>query len=461
MSNHFYTVGGNLYRQADGSPMGLDTSVEASDIYMLIWEKAFLDKLTRLGWLMLLYKRYVDDICTLTLALNKGWYYDRIQDKMMYDKDHANINMKDDKRTFMELLAIGNSLDINIQLEIDVPSLHIDYKLPILDLKVWIEDQKIRHIHYRKEVASNMLIMNRSALPTSTKRDTLFQEGIRILRNCDPETHPDIIKDFFSDFSNRMRLSGYNVQTRIDIIKGVLARSRSMEEQIRQGKVLRYRNRTEIEEMKQQSKGRFQSTWYLRGEYTGVMKVQPTPNSGLAAEVRRNIQGLRGPDGGLTKVIEASGTGILLGLNKADPYRSYNCPFNDSCWSAPKADCWKSKTVYRITCLLCGSQYTGTSGTSLHKRTKDHMDALRRGDKSNAMAKHFLGQHPDTNRDLNTQLFKVEVIEARKSDLERYIAEGIHIEDAVKEDRIPQLNSKGEWGRVSTKRITVVDRLDS
>ena len=87
------------------------------------------------------------------------------------------------------------------------------------------------------------------------------------------------------------------------------------------------------------------------------------------------------------------------------------------------------------------------------------MDALRRGDKANAMAKHYLISHPTTIRDLSTQLFKVEIVDTNSSNLERYIAEGLAIEDTVKDAKVPQLNSKGEWGRVSTRRLTVVDRV--
>ena len=102
--------------------MGLDTSVEGSDIYMLAWEQIFIKKLVTLGWSLKMYKRYVDDIQIIILGLNKGWFYDKITDKMMYNKDHNNCNQQEDFRTFNELLAIGNSIDKNIQLEIDVPS---------------------------------------------------------------------------------------------------------------------------------------------------------------------------------------------------------------------------------------------------------------------------------------------------------------------------------------------------
>ena len=167
--------------------MGLDLSVEGSDLYMLGWEAKFLRKLVQLGWEISFYKRYVDDVGSALLALNKGWIYSAEKDKMEYVGGGDNGEV-DDIRTFKVLCQIGNTIDPNIQLEPDAPSLHGDGILPILDLKVWVENGTIRHRHYRKEVASKKVIMERSAVSNRTKRDTLFQEGIRRIRNMDTRT---------------------------------------------------------------------------------------------------------------------------------------------------------------------------------------------------------------------------------------------------------------------------------
>ena len=77
------------------------------------------------------------------------------------------------------------------------------------------------------------------------------------------------------------------------------------------------------------------------------------------------------------------------------------------------------------------------------------MAALRRGDQSYAIAKHYHISHQNVNtRDTNVQLFKVEVLSRKESNLERFISEGIWIEDSIKEGMKEQLNSKGEWGRI-------------
>ena len=156
--------------------------------------------------------------------------------------------------------------------------------------------------------------------------------------------------------------------------------------------------------------------------------------------------------------VQVGGKSVIAGLSKPDPFRNKSCPFTDQCWCTPKTDCWQTRTVYRIICCTCEAQYTGTSAHSVHKRTWEHMAALRRGDQSYAIAKHYHISHQNVNtRDTNVQLFKVEVLSRKESNLERFISEGIWIEDSIKEGIQEQLNSKGEWGRISTKRLTVQD----
>ena len=47
-------------------------------------------------------------------------------------------------------------------------------------------------------------------------------------------------------------------------------------------------------------------------------------------------------------------------------------------------DCWRSRVVYPVTCLLCGKGYTVMS---LYRRLCDHMAAMRRGNCGNAVGK--------------------------------------------------------------------------
>ena len=83
---------------------------------------------------------------------------------------------------------IGNDIHPSTQLEVEFPSNHEDGKMPILDLKIWIEKHEthamIMHEFYSKEVSSKNVINVKSAIPWSTKRTVLTQEALRVLLNC-------------------------------------------------------------------------------------------------------------------------------------------------------------------------------------------------------------------------------------------------------------------------------------
>ena len=44
MGNHFYKIGGNVYKQNDGGSIGLDLTVELASIYMILWDERFIRK---------------------------------------------------------------------------------------------------------------------------------------------------------------------------------------------------------------------------------------------------------------------------------------------------------------------------------------------------------------------------------------------------------------------------------
>ena len=105
-----------------------------------------------------------------------------------------------DKRCMNLVQKIGNSIHPSISLEVDYPSQHVDGKLPILDLKVWVESRRVQgvgegenkvsvflHEFYSKDVASKCVVNGKSAMSWSCKRTILTQEVLRILRNCSRE----------------------------------------------------------------------------------------------------------------------------------------------------------------------------------------------------------------------------------------------------------------------------------
>ena len=156
MKNHFFTLGGKIYRQSDRGPTGLDMTVEVASIYMLLWDLAVLNKFKRMGIKVSLYKRYVDNIVIVLRQINPGWYFDVRKGKLLFNPEYEYINLEPDLRTFAVLKDIVNQQDEDIQMTIDVPSLHSNRRLPVLDLEVFlIQNKKIEFSFLKKSMSSN------------------------------------------------------------------------------------------------------------------------------------------------------------------------------------------------------------------------------------------------------------------------------------------------------------------
>ena len=87
--------------------------------------------------------------------------------------------------------------------------------MPILDLEVWIEEERIMHQFFKKPMASRKLVSADSAFSTSKKRSILMEEGMRRLRNCSPELSREAKAGFLNKFSSDMRFSGHTPSRRI------------------------------------------------------------------------------------------------------------------------------------------------------------------------------------------------------------------------------------------------------
>ena len=57
MQHHYFTIGGEIFRQKDGGSIGLDLTTEIASIYMSLWDEDFLRKCRNLGIKFDLYSR--------------------------------------------------------------------------------------------------------------------------------------------------------------------------------------------------------------------------------------------------------------------------------------------------------------------------------------------------------------------------------------------------------------------
>ena len=99
---------------------------------------------------------------------------------------------------------------------VDYPSNNPDNKMPLLDLKCWIDPDtnKILHCFYRKPVYRQGVIRYDSGLPYQMKRTILLNHGLRRLSNCSPELDWKSKARWLSELNLFMLESGYNERFR-------------------------------------------------------------------------------------------------------------------------------------------------------------------------------------------------------------------------------------------------------
>ena len=130
------------------------------------------------------FKRYVYDIFIIMREILPNWQFNNNDDKMI-DGNYDDTRSAE-QRTFETIKEIANSIDSDIEMEVDHPSNNEDGMLPCLDVKVWMENNKCLFTFYKKPVSSTHTIIYRSAVSVSIKRNTILKEGLRRLKNTSP-----------------------------------------------------------------------------------------------------------------------------------------------------------------------------------------------------------------------------------------------------------------------------------
>ena len=248
MSNHFFTIGGEICIQEDGGSISSDLTGEVARDYMLLWDEKLLQKCKTLGILFDLQSRYVDDMIFIMRAIGKGWRFDTVRGIMVFDGElYESCNLSPTMRTAKVISDIANSICPQIQVTLDTPECNTDGRLPVLDLKVWSDGKNVIHTFYKKAVSSKYTIMRRSAIAGSVKKSTLFQESLRRINNISQILPWSETVQHLSEFSFCMKISGYDKTDRWNTIKGSILRKEEMLRKVQSGEIESiYRGKSEF-----------------------------------------------------------------------------------------------------------------------------------------------------------------------------------------------------------------------
>ncbi|PFX12116.1 hypothetical protein AWC38_SpisGene23975 [Stylophora pistillata] len=460
MKNHVFTFDNEIRKQIRGGPIGLKLTGVLAQIFMIWWDEKFATRLNELAIVMKMNKRYVDDINMAVQATPVGMRYKDGKTHMDERSVAEDQGISDDERTMTLIKQIGNDIHPSIQLEIDYPSKHQDGKLPILDLKVWMEtkgeetdrqDEKasasvIMYEFYSKSMASKTVIHARSAVSWSTKRTVLTQEVLRVLLNCSRLLPWERVVENVNEMVLRMQYSGYSKKFRYEVVDSALKAFRARQRAERKGERPLHRPKEWRKVEREKEKSERKSNWYKRGGNESVIFVPATPNSRLRKEYQTEIK----QQGFNIKVVEKAGIAIKRLLQKSDPFKPRQCGREDCpvCSTGGKGPCDRESVTYEIKCIQCNSVYVGETARSAYTRGKEHTKSLNNKEERSALWKHCKEKH---NREVKQ--FRMDVTGVYHNDaMLRQITEGVRINN-VNEDSL--MNSKNEWNFFQIPRAVI------
>ena len=192
---------------------------------MIDWDKTFLSELEKVGLGPEIYTRFKDDITVVHEALEKGSKVTEGEIVIEESKREVDERKSDDKITIEVIQEVANKINPMIQFTVDTPCNYEDRKLPILDVKVNInevENNRVDFEFYEKTTKNPKVILMDSALSFSQKRTILTQECLRRLRNTKKELGHEIQKKYLDIFMLKLKNSGYFQKFRTEILDSTL-----------------------------------------------------------------------------------------------------------------------------------------------------------------------------------------------------------------------------------------------
>ena len=418
---HDFQFDGHIYRQLKGGAIGMDLTGVIADIYMCEWDRQLIELMKNEKCECLMYKRYKDDI------------------NIVIKEENEERLKNNDTMGYIKKLA--ESIDDCIKVKTDECKNYCDGRMPILDLKVWIQEckdkeRRIVYCHYMKDVATRGVINSNSAHGEKMKMNVMVNEMRRIIRNCSVNLEWEEKAEHLTYFMRRLQFSGYSEKFRFEAVRRALGNG----------------NGGKKKDRKRGRKDKKKHDWYMdNGKYESVMFVDATPGEKLKKEVEKVVKKNKMK----IKIVEKAGRNIKGILQKSDPFPIRRCGRDDCvvCANGMNIDCRTRGCVYEIECTEqdCGRKYIGTTGRSLYERMKEHMKCMVSEDESdsvNPIYRHRIDSHsgrefPFVVRILDKQFGKPS---------KRLISEAVRIE---RMDNRRAMNNKNEWSYVCLNRTSV------
>ena len=471
MDNHVYQFENQFRIQKKGGPIGLKLTGEIADCIMLDWDKKLLSKLKSFKMIPDIYTRFKDDIEIVIESLEKGSQLTEDGEIIVDEEKKLIDEERSDNKVTMEIVQqIANSINPMIKLTVETPCNFKDGQMPVLDIKVKInenESNRIDYEHYEKPTKNPRVILASSALSFSKKRTILTQEGLRRLRNTKKELGPEVQTKYLNLFMLSLKNSGYNQKFRKEILDSVLKAYQKMVEDDSNGVKPMYRNREWNKEERQTHKSKKRSNWWntdkSKTQYKTVLFVTPTPGGQLMKELQKREAELNKNNQDRIKIVEKGGLKIKNILCAKNPFKKPRCEqktcplcsqseFVDVSPGEVKVACSTNNVGYRWRCMTCKENdtdkvYEGETGRSARLRGAEHLQQLEKKSEKSVLFKHLRTAHKD-----GTAKFSMEITGQFKDALTRQANEAVRISNRPSQEL---LNSKSEFNHPPTARVIV------
>ena len=339
-------------------------------------------------------------------------------------------------------------------MEVDLPCNHPDGKLPILDMKCYVRDDRILYEHYEKKVSSKLVISARSAHSAQTKRSVHISELVRRMMNTSPLLDwSEHCAPVLTEYLRRMMAAGYDEKYRKDVLCQAVNIYDSKVKHDADGSVTLNRPNgfRKLERRKEKIQSR--RTWSTKGGYTAPIIVQSTPG-GVLAKMMREVAEKESTPEIRFKVIERGGTTLIRQLQRANPTAPPKCSKAD-CGPCQQGDtylrCHLCNICYRYDCNYpaCLARYEGETSKNMYTRHQGHVSKYEKQDGSSWMYNHQVQAHAGAPAD-----FAINVTSSHKDALSRQTTEAVNIalaQDDIGEENV--MNSKSEFHQPSITRL--------
>ena len=142
MNFQVYSFGDKIMHQTGHGCIGDRAIGVIATLIMIWWCRNLKEKLEEVNIIHELMKIYVDDFNGIFQPVKAGLEYVNGKLEHNAEKEQQETNLPDDERTMNLVKDIANSIENMISMTMDVPSKHEDNKVPMLDVKTWLEKRR-------------------------------------------------------------------------------------------------------------------------------------------------------------------------------------------------------------------------------------------------------------------------------------------------------------------------------